>query len=173
MTDNKKIKEFGDFFAECFQYCSETYKDEYFPYVKKFHDVLFIGLNSNAKYSRLKNPFASNGEITLKDYEWLADVMKKYYIDLSKKLVLVHHHFNKIKINGDKSVSNFWQNVEKQTMKLRKKKRLFQSFKINKIDLVMHGHLHESIEYFRKGIRFLNAGGSILGNEEELKINLF
>ena len=34
----------------------------------------------------------------------------------------------------------------------------------------MHGHLHEIIEYFRKGIRFLNAGGSISGNEEELKI---
>ena len=56
-------------------------------------------------------------------------------------------------------------------MKLRKKKKLFQLFKMNKVDLVMHGHLHESIEYIRKGIRFLNAGGSITGNEEELKIN--
>ncbi|MEJ2617090.1 MAG: hypothetical protein P8Z35_19210 [Ignavibacteriaceae bacterium] len=57
-------------------------------------------------------------------------------------------------------------------MKLKKKKKLFQLFNLYNVDLVLHGHVHESYEYFRKGIRFLNAGASVLGAvPEELKIN--
>jgi len=57
-------------------------------------------------------------------------------------------------------------------MKLKKKKKLFQLFNLYKVDLVLHGHIHESNEYFRKGIRFLNAGASVLGAvPDELNVN--
>ncbi len=57
-------------------------------------------------------------------------------------------------------------------MKLTKKKKLFQLFNLYKVDLVIHGHVHDSNEYYRKGIRFLNAGASVLGTvPDELKIN--
>ena len=169
---DKKVFEFGDYFSEAFQYCSDTKGGQYFPYVKKINDILIIGLNSIEKYSKLNNPFASNGKIYKDDYNFLANILNKYYIDFTKKLIIVHHHFNKIKVDKSKSGSSFWQNIEKQTMKLKKKKKLFQLFKMFNVDLVLHGHIHETGEYFRKGIRFLNAGSSVMGNNEnELKIN--
>jgi len=65
-----------------------------------------------------------------------------------------------------------WQKIEKQTMKLRKKKSLIKFFKSINSELVLHGHLHESAEYMRKGIKFLNAGGSVLDdNKAFLNIN--
>ena len=169
---DKKVNEFGSYFSETFEYCSKIAKDKYFPYVKKLNEILIIGLNSNEKYSKLNNPFASNGKIYTDDYNFLANVLGKYYIEPVKKLIVVHHHFNKIKVDKSKSDSSFWQNIEKQTMKLKKKKRLFQLFKMYGVDLVLHGHVHETQEYFRKGIRFLNAGSSVMGViPDELKIN--
>jgi predicted phosphodiesterase len=86
--------------------------------------------------------------------------------------VLVHHHFSKIKVTNQKSVSGLWQSMEKQTMKLRKKKRLFNLFNMYTVDLVLHGHFHENTEYVRKGIKFLNAGASVKSNiPNELQIN--
>ena len=169
---DNKIKEFGDYFPEAFQFCSDRNGDNFFPYTKKFQDVLIFGLNSNEKYSKLNNPFASNGKIYKNDFNFLATNLEKYYIDSAKKLIVVHHHFNKIKVDKNNSVSGFWQNIEKQTMKLKKKKKLFLLFNMYKVDLVLHGHIHESNEYSRKGIRFLNAGASVLGRVPgELKIN--
>jgi len=169
---DKKIKEFGDYFSEAFQYCTDKTGDNYFPYIKQFHDVIIFGLNSNEKYSKMNNPFASNGKIYKDDYNFLATKLEKYYIESAKKLIIIHHHFNKIKVIKNTSVSSFWQNIEKQTMKLKKKKKLFQLFNLFEVDLVLHGHIHESNEYFRKGTRFLNAGASVLGAEPDvLKIN--
>ncbi len=169
---DKKVKEFGDYFFEAFRYRSEINGEKYFPYTKRFRDIIIIGLNSIEKYSKINNPFASNGKIYNDDYNFLATKLEKYYIEPAKKLIILHHHFNKIKVVKNKSVSSFWQNIEKQTMKLKKKKRLFQLFKLYNVDLVLHGHIHESNEYFRKGVRFINAGASLLGAvRDELKIN--
>ncbi len=169
---NEKVTEFGEYFSEAFQYCSDINEGKYFPFVKKFKDILITGLNSIEKYSKLNNPFASNGKIYKDDYNFLANILNKYYIDCTKKLIIVHHHFNKIKVDKNKSGSSFWQNIEKQTMKLKKKKKLLRLFKMYNVDLVLHGHIHEINEYFRKGIRFLNAGSSVMGSvPDELKIN--
>jgi len=46
---------------------------------------------------------------------------------------------------------------------------LFNEFNV---DLVLHGHLHESKEYYRKGIRFLNAGATLKNEKENsVKVN--
>jgi predicted phosphodiesterase len=42
---------------------------------------------------------------------------------------------------------------------MKLKKKLMQLFKEQKVELVMHGHIHENINYQRKGIQFLNSGG--------------
>jgi predicted phosphodiesterase len=40
------------------------------------------------------------------------------------------------------------------------------------VDLVLHGHLHESREYYRKGIRFLNAGATLKNEKKNsVKVN--
>ena len=57
-------------------------------------------------------------------------------------------------------------------MKLNGKKRLFNLFNEHQIDIVLHGHFHESNEYQRKNIRFINSGGSFRG-EYKNEIGLY
>jgi Icc protein len=169
---NKKVKEFVDYFKETFDDCVYISKQNYFPYAKLLDDVLIIGLNSIAEYSRIKNPFASNGAIGFNQLNEMADLFRMFKDSCRTKILLVHHHFNKIKVTNQKSALGLWLNMEKQTMKLRKKKRLFNLFNIYEVDLVLHGHFHENIEYVRKGIKFFNAGASVKGYiPDELQIN--
>lgn len=169
---DRKVEEFGNYFSETFENCVYKPKDNYFPYAKVFDDNLIIGLNSIARYTKLKNPFASNGEITLEDFNKLTDILSKYGDKFGRRILVIHHHFHKMKFEKNNTYKSFWDNIEKQTMKLRKKKRLFQLFKMYNVDLVLHGHIHESKEYYRKGIRFLNGGGSLIGPvKDELVVN--
>jgi 3',5'-cyclic AMP phosphodiesterase CpdA len=159
----KKVKEFGDYFSETFKNCIYRNEKNVFPFVKILDEVMVSGFNSIAKYSRLKNPFASNGEIDFGQFQELSDIYRSYSKLVKYKLMLVHHHFNKIKVK-DKSIASFWRMTEKQTMKLRKKKQIIEAFKYLGTDLVLHGHLHEQKEYTRKKLTFLNSGASIKNN---------
>jgi predicted phosphodiesterase len=84
---------------------------------------------------------------------------------------LIHHHFNKLKLHSKSTFGSLWGNIEKQTMKLRNKRRLFNLFNEFNVDVVLHGHVHESKEYFRKGVRFLNAGATIKNNHHSVIVN--
>jgi 3',5'-cyclic AMP phosphodiesterase CpdA len=168
---HKKIKKFVDYFHESFENCAYISKNSFFPFAKFINGVLIVGLNSNAEYSRVKNPFASNGEISSEQLNETEFIFREFK-DVRAKILLIHHHFNKIKTSGGKTAIGLWQNMEKQTMKLRKKKKLFNLLNLHEIDLVLHGHYHENREYYRKGIRFLNSGASVKNNNAgELQIN--
>lgn len=151
---------FVEYFKETFEDCVYKSEENHFPFAKLIEDTLITGVNSIARYSRIKNPFASNGEVDVHQFNELYKILEEYQY-VKHKLVLLHHHFNKMKINKKKTASTFWQGIEKQTMKLRKKNRLFNLFDKYKVDLILHGHFHESTEYYRKGMRFSNSGGSI------------
>ncbi len=86
---------------------------------------------------------------------------------------MVHHHYNKLKSKSKSTFGSIWGNIEKQTMILRNKRRLFSLFKEFGVDIVLHGHTHESKEYYRKNVRFLNAGAIIKNQNNVLKVNLF
>ena len=156
----KRVDEFYSFFPEAFEGCGYISPSNIFPYAKVVDGVLITGLNSVSEYSRSKNIFASNGSVSMEQFNELTGIFHMYE-NADTKLVIVHHHFNKIKIKPDNTFGSFWQNIEKQTMKLRKKKRLFELFGRYNVDLVLHGHFHESAGYYRKGIRFSNAGGTL------------
>ena len=85
--------------------------------------------------------------------------------------MLIHHHFNKLKNEAKSTFGSIWSGIEKQTMKLKASEDLFNLFKEFKVDIVLHGHIHESKEYFRKGVRFPNAGATIRSNNQSMKIN--
>jgi len=51
-------------------------------------------------------------------------------------------------------------------MKLRRKKRLMKLFVKNNVELVLHGHSHEVKKYSRQGIKFINAGASVDGENQ-------
>ncbi len=168
---DKKVNEFGEYFSETFEGTNRT-NNNYFPYLKKINDVLFIGINSIARYSKVKNPFASNGKITEEVLSETGNLLKNFSSPKYTRMVLTHHHFNKIKLKKYNLTSVFWQKLEKQTMKLKKKKRIISFLKEINADVVLHGHWHLNIEYEREGIRFFNGGATIKGNiPEEIQVN--
>ncbi len=142
---NKQVKQFYNFFKETFENCAYL-SGNIFPYAKIINGVLLLGMNSIAGYSTAKNIFASNGSVDLEQLNETIRILEKYNDIVSSKIILIHHHFNKIKVINNGSFGSFWQNIEKQTMKLRKKKRLLNLFRIFDVDLVLHGHLHETVE---------------------------
>ncbi|MGB5531166.1 MAG: metallophosphoesterase [Ignavibacteriaceae bacterium] len=168
---NKQISNFLSYFPEAFNNCYYLSPKNFFPFAKRINDTLFIGLNSIAEYSKLSNPFGSNGEISASQFSEMYELLKSAEKDIKYKIVLIHHHFNKLKLHSKSTFGSIWGNVEKQTMKLRNKRRLFTLFKEFNVDIVLHGHCHESKEYFRKDVRFLNAGATIKNDKQSVKIN--
>ncbi len=166
---NTKVNDFYKFYKECFDNCSYL-GSEIFPYAKILDDTLLLGMNSIAPFSNFNNPFASNGIVSDKQLNEVKVILSDNKT-IKNKIVLIHHHFNKIKINKEKS-GVLWQKIEKRTMKLNGKKRLFNLFNEHEIDIVLHGHFHESNEYYRKNIRFINSGGSFKG-EYKNEISLY
>jgi 3',5'-cyclic AMP phosphodiesterase CpdA len=167
----QQIHSFYSFFPELFGGSINYNSSNVFPFVKKIDNFLLIGLNSISEYSMVSNPFASNGTIDLSQLNTISEILEQYHDEKYRKIVLVHHHFNKMNVT-ENSPGSFWQKIEKQTMKLRKKKRLLKIFKHFGVELVLHGHYHASTEYSRKGIIFSNAGASLKGPEKgEININ--
>lgn len=170
---NAKVKAFNQIFKNSFSDLIYEGKSNSYPYAKILGDALIIGINSNAQYSPFSNPFASNGEVSLEQFSETAKILNEFGYLVKYRIILIHHHFNKMKNLSGFSSAGLWQNIEKQTMKLRKKSRLYTLFQEYKIDLVLHGHMHITQHYEKRGLNFLNAGGSIkTGDSGKLKFNL-
>ena len=167
----KRVNNFLSFFPEAFNNCYHLSQKDFFPFAKRINNTLIIGLNSVAEYSKLSNPFGSNGEVSASQFSELFELFKSADKEIKYKIVMVHHHFNKLKSQSKSTFGSIWANIEKQTMKLRNKRRLFALFKEFDVDIVLHGHCHESKEYFRKSTRFLNAGATIKNNKHYIKVN--
>lgn len=168
---NKRVNNFLSYFPEAFGNCRYLSSKNYFPFTKKINNTLIIGLNSIARYSKLSNPFGSNGEIDATQFGELFDILRTTEKEVKYKIILIHHHFNKLKNEARSTFGSIWSGIEKQTMKLKGKRRLFNLFREYKVDIILHGHIHESKEYFRKDVRFLNAGATIRCSNQSMKIN--
>ncbi|MDH7605654.1 MAG: metallophosphoesterase [Melioribacter sp.] len=180
----EKILSFKNYFKELFENTITVSKNIY-PYAKIIGNIVLIGLNSIDKYSKVKNPFASNGKISKQQKKELKKLFDLPSIKSKLKIIMIHHHFYKNNVEAKSSFNALWNKIESYTMKLRGKKKLIKLFKKNNVKLVLHGHSHELKEYSRKGIKFINAGGSIESDErsepglfiieidnENIKINL-
>ncbi len=160
----EQVNKFVKYFEELFENTFSHSKENPFPYAKVIDNLVLIGLNSIDEYSKLKNPFASNGRIDKNQFNHVKKIFDLSAFKEKLKIVLVHHHFYKNNISSKSSESAIWNRIENFTMKLRKKKKLLNLFKENHVELVLHGHSHEIKEYYRKGIKFLNAGGTVENN---------
>jgi len=169
---NDKVSIFINCFKELFVNAIFPNEEMYFPFLKVFKDTLLIGFNSIDHYSRFKNPFASNGKVSKLQIKALKHLISAQEFKEKIKIALVHHHFYKKDMVAKSSKSTLWNKIENFTMKLRGKKNLINFFEDNNVKLVLHGHSHEMIDYFRKGIRCINAGGSI-ENESSNEIGLY
>jgi 3',5'-cyclic AMP phosphodiesterase CpdA len=169
----EKVKEFRHCFREAFEDCFFPEGEKPFPFGKMIGNVLLVGVNSIARHSGVRNPIGSNGEVDDQQMRGLEEILTSPLFKGTRKIVLIHHHFSKSELPLEGTIQGVWGAIERQTMKLRGKKVLLELFKKTGVDLVLHGHLHESSEYWRKGVHFLNAGGSSLGPVPgELTVNM-
>lgn len=159
----QKVREFFNHFKELFEDCYFPLENKIFPYSKMIGDTQLIGLNTIDLYSRIKNPFASNGKVYRDQFEGIKKIFKNKEFSPAHKVILAHHHFYK-KTEKATSSSKVWNKIESYTLKLRGKKRLLKLFKENDVELILHGHSHDIREYDRKGMKLINAGGSIDNN---------
>lgn len=168
----KKTIEFVERFYELFDNAIFGRDNNPFPFAKIFKDICLIGFNSVDNYSLIKNLFASNGKIGNKQIEAFKKLLELPIVKNKQKIALTHHHFSSDICFATSSNLTLWQKIERYTLKLRGKKKILKEFEKAGIDLVLHGHVHNSSDYYKKGIRFSNAGGS-LGNKLDatLKIN--
>jgi 3',5'-cyclic AMP phosphodiesterase CpdA len=167
------VREFAQSFPEAFERTLSASSDNPFPYVKMVNDVVLIGLNSIARYSGVRNPLGSNGWVDDQQLDQFDRLVGSPLFAGKRKIVLIHHHFCKLQRKGLGTMHTVWGTIERQTMKLRGKKELLALFRKHGIDLVLHGHYHRTLEYIRKGIRFVNGGGSVVDElESGLHVNL-
>ena len=173
-TDEKaQLKAFGAAFHETFPGAIMPSEKRLFPFAKIIGDMAVIAVNTIAPYSRVKNPLGSNGSVDDRSFDTLRELLASPAIRPKRKIIALHHHFHKMRDAREGAVHSVWSAIERQTMKLRGKSRLLKLFAQHHVDLVLHGHIHQSAEYQRDGVRFLNGGGSILHDESpDLHINL-
>ena len=160
----EKVTKFLKYFEELFENAFFASNESPFPYAKILGDVVLFGINSIDKYSKLKNPFAANGHVSKTERKSLKNILSDERFLDKTKIAMLHHHFYKNNVPGKSSENSLWNSIENFTMKLRGKKKLLNIFIENGVGLVLHGHSHEIKEYNRKGIKFLNAGGSVDNN---------
>lgn len=158
---NKKIENFFDSFSELFKGAEFPEGGFKFPFIKKIGELALIGINTIDEYSRIKNPFASNGKVGKRQREDLKKFLSREDIRQIQKIILSHHHFYKNTEEAESPQRNLWDSIESYTLRLRKKKVLIKLFAEYGINLVLHGHSHEMRDYQRSGIRFINGGASV------------
>lgn len=163
---DEKVKSFVNHFNELFENAIFPIPGEKFPFAKIINDISIIGINSIAEYSRIKNPFASNGKVYSEDFQAVKAMLEFDSLKNKRKVIAIHHHFYKNLVQATSSQNHIWNKIEGYTLKLRGKKKLLKLFKENNVDIVLHGHSHEVKEYFRKGIRFINAGATVDNNSD-------
>jgi hypothetical protein len=166
------VDEFRGYFHEAFERCLYGSRAKPFPYAKVLGDVVLFGINSIAHYSAVKNPVGSNGDVGDGQYRRLRQLLEAPQLSGKRKIVLIHHHFHKYPSPAEGTLHSVWGAIERRTMKLHGKKRLFQLFRECGVALVLHGHVHLNGEYGRNGTQFLNGGGALLGSGRGIAFNL-
>ncbi len=169
----RRINEFVDYFPEAFENIYRLNDKSIFPFAKIIGDSVLIGINSVKDYSLFQNPLASNGHVSNRQISEIDCFLKLAEIRDKNKIIMMHHHFCEFTNLNTNFHPLGLRRLEWETLKLHGKARLLEFFKKHKIELVLHGHIHESAEYRKNGIFFSNAGGSVDGfNSGLISINL-
>lgn len=156
-----QVSTFISHFEELFVDCKFASSDNFFPYYKNLGNIGIVGLNSIAKYSKISNPMASTGKVSTYQLNNLKQIIAITASKNQPKIALIHHHFYKKNFEASSPQNRVWNKIESYTLRLKNKKKVIKAFKECGINLVLHGHSHEVIQYERKGLLFINAGGSI------------
>lgn len=167
---DEKVRLFHSYIPELDDQTIRVGMNQY-PFVKKLEGASVLALNTIDQYSVLQNPLASNGKIDAGQLERLELLTDE--LDVTRPVIIaVHHHFNKITAGSNFFLHNMWMHIEKQTMKLRKKKQVLKLFSRLPVAAVLHGHYHTCEAYERGGLLFLNSGSSIKSVDGHMHYNI-
>jgi 3',5'-cyclic AMP phosphodiesterase CpdA len=162
-----KISAFHEIFAELFSGCRYPLEGQNYPFIKIVDNIAIAGVNSISPYSALKNVFASKGKVSDAQYEALYEGLLHAMDEVDNIFIAIHHHFNKILTEDELWLRSIWSRIEKQTMKLKKKKRLMQMFRVFSVKAVLHGHHHVMEMYKRQEVQYINSGASARNAEKD------
>lgn len=159
-----QVSNFISYFEELFTDCKFVSPQKFFPYYKDLGEVGIFGINSIARYSKIRNPMASMGKVSSEQLNDFSKLVSNNNSKNQASIALIHHHFYKKNIQVNSPQNSVWHKIESYTLRLRSKKKLIKIFRECGINLVLHGHSHDMRQYSRKGIHFINAGASIESN---------
>lgn len=169
---HQRVVEFKNYFFETFENTYFPTSQEPYPFAKKIGNVVLIGLNSIHRYSKLKNLTASKGAVGKTQLENLRQILSRSEFQDTIKIVLVHHHFKKVSHRCSLFTNTLLRNIETYGNKLKNRNQIARLLNKHHVDLILHGHEHDSHEYFYQNLHFMNAGGCIeKNNHDELQIN--
>jgi 3',5'-cyclic AMP phosphodiesterase CpdA len=175
---DKHVQDFYECYAETFVGTFGPLGSP-FPFAKILGPVAILGLNSIARSGTLKNPVGSNGKVSDDEMEEFENLLKRKEVAKAEhRIVLLHHHLFRRKDEGKlhtpPETNQLVHRFEHATLKLRGKRTLFNALNEGKVGAALHGHIHFTGDYYRKGVLCLNGGGAVypVNTEEELKYNL-
>lgn len=152
----KQVRIFERAFKETFPRKAYTGESP-FPYVKIIGPAAIIGINSVSPFHPLVNPVGSNGQITEDQIVGIERILRHPSIADLKKIVLIHHHFNKFRPYAQSLGARLYGKFESQTLKLYGKKKVEEILRNCGVSVVLHGHTHIEGIYSRSGIMFSSA----------------
>jgi len=146
-----RLRRLRDVLGDLFEGATFLSPDRPFPFVKTVQGVSFIGLNSNAAYSKITNLFASQGGIKTEDLDGIGRLLESQGLSSRPKILLAHHGPPK---NG--------------RGRGRDREGLLQRLRELGVGAVLHGHIHEMTGGRRDGIVIANAGASVDNGETDV-----
>lgn len=161
----ERTQEFHQAFIETFR-GSITIGDHPFPFVKQVNGMALIGSNSIAPYSNIKNPVGSNGAISKQEFHALEQILRSQEVQRARhRIVILHHHLfrsrDRKKFTHLPATKGLFDLIEQETLKLRGKKAVLKLLQEGRVTAVLHGHVHFTGEYTRKGLLCLNGAGAV------------
>ena len=151
-----KIDLFERAFRETFP--RKAYESEHvFPFVKIIGPAVCVGMNSVRPFHPLLNPFGSNGHVSSRQLDALDRILAHPSVTGLKKIILIHHHFNKYRPYSGSRGSKLYHLFESQILKLHGRKNVEEVFRKLKVDAVLHGHTHIAGIYSASGIIYSSA----------------
>lgn len=154
MTDyDAKVSLFERTFMETFPKKAVS-NESLFPFVKFVGPVALIGMNSISRFHPILNPFGSNGIVSDSQLESVENILSHPSVSGFKKLIMIHHHFNKYEPHTESIAARMYSAFESRTLKLHGKKIVAASFIENGVEVVLHGHTHIEGIYTESGMTF-------------------
>ncbi|MCL5035134.1 MAG: metallophosphoesterase [Bacteroidetes bacterium] len=172
-----KLKAFEQAFKETLP--KKAYpSQEVFPFVKIVGPAALVGMNSVSKFHAVFNPFGSNGQILPEQIQAAETILRHPTVNGLKKILLIHHHFNKYQPLADSIAKKLYHKFEGQTLKLHGRKWIAETFGKIGVDAVLHGHTHVDEIYGTSGVLYsstaldsIRAKSDTGRNEESLAFN--